>query len=86
MKVKLAACNNPDRPGAGRRIAASFVPVESIKEASTVCQKFIEENELGGGNWSGGLVVDDNNTKIAQISYNGRAWQIGPYPQPEIKF
>lgn len=46
----------------------------SIAEASAACRKFIADNELGGGNWSGGDVQDEAGKVVARISYNGRAW------------
>lgn len=47
--------------------------VGSIEEASDVCCNFIDENDLGGGNWSGGNVFRDGEM-VARISYNGRIW------------
>ena len=47
--------------------------VKSLQEASQVCRDWIEELELGGGNWTGGKVFD-NGKQIAEISYNGRIW------------
>ena len=51
------------------------IEVRSLDEASQVCKKFIDKNELGGGSWSGGQVFDGNR-QIANISYNGRIWPV----------
>jgi len=89
--VELSAAPNPDFwPGsfeAEVRIRPSWVVVRSLKEASMVARKFIRANELGGGNWTGGNVVDDAGVVVAHVSYNGRVWE-GPgrgRPTREIK-
>jgi len=84
MKLKLSACNNEDFYDDNRKIKPFYVRVESLKEAVEVCQKFISEHFLGGGNWNGGQVYDDKDVQIAQVSYNGRVWNPGKWPQPEI--
>ena len=48
--------------------------MRSLAEARERVQTFITENNLGGGNWSGGHVRQDGRF-IARISYNGRLWQ-----------
>ena len=79
MKVKLSSVGNPDfgqnpnKPMWG--VKNKTVKVNSFKEASAVCQKFIDENDLGGGNWTGGEILDENNKVIANVSYNGRVWE-----------
>jgi hypothetical protein len=50
--------------------------VSSIDEAILVVRNFISENDLGGGNWTGGDVYK-NGKKIGAISYNGRYWEGG---------
>lgn len=93
MKVRLSSVGNPDY---GQNPNQSLygsepnktVTVKSFKEASKVCQKFIEDNDLGGGNWDGGLILDDNNKVIAHVSYNGRVWEGESWTSntKEIKF
>ena len=78
MKVKLSSVGNPDhgenpnRPKYGCR--NQLVEVSSFKEASELCRKYIEDNDLGGGNWSGGAITE-NRKQIAHVSYNGRVWE-----------
>ena len=61
------------------------VPVESLSDAVRTCRGFIEENGLGGGNWGPDAgIVKQNGNPVAKISYNGRVWRPGPWPQPEI--
>jgi hypothetical protein len=87
MTVELKHAANPDiaggyweaRPPKGARL----VTVGSLKEASDVCQSFIREWGLGGGNWTGGAVRRNGKT-VARISYNGRAWEPGNFPTKEI--
>jgi hypothetical protein len=86
-KVLLASVGNPDfgqdsrrsMPGVPRRT----LRVASLADASKACRAYIAHYELGGGNWLGGEVKKDGKV-FAQISYNGRAWEPGEYPTPEI--
>jgi hypothetical protein len=81
LVVFLGSCGNPDhgqdpsRPpyGAAKNRLAS---ASSLKMASMICREFIDENELGGGNWIGGTVFNaTSGERIATISYNGRIWE-----------
>ena len=79
MIVILASRGNPDHRQDPSRSVWGCEPdrkveVESLREASMECRKFIDENELGGGNWYGGQVFDDDDKWIADVSYNGRVW------------
>ena len=82
MKLLLASVGNPDYgqdpekrfPGCAND---QLIEVNTLKEASITCRQYIEENELRGGNWSGGQVYQ-NNKLIAEIAYNGKAWAPGP--------
>ena len=49
------------------------VSVKDLAEASAICRDYIERNDLGGGNWTGGLVSKDGKP-FATVSYNGRVW------------
>ena len=83
MEVELASCGNPDhfqnpnRPMWGCE-SNHNIKVGSLEEASLVCSKFIERNNLGGGNWIGGKVLEKNEY-IAQISITGKIMS----PEPE---
>jgi hypothetical protein len=87
--VVLATCGNidfgqdPNRSLPG--VPKKRLRVASLQAASQACRLYIAHYEVGGGAWVGGAVID-HKTKVpvAKISYNGRAWQWGPYPQPEI--
>ena len=79
MKVKLSAVRNPDfRTGRPSDIDAPMPKDEernctSVEEASMICRAWLDGNELGGGNWTGGQITDGNNI-VGRISYNGRFW------------
>src|SRR5687767_5687783 len=76
--VRLAAVGNPDFGeyyGEGVLAPTKKVPVASIEQASEVCQAYIVEHQLGGGNWAGGEITDSKGKKIAEVSYNGRVWK-----------
>lgn len=82
FRVRLASVGNPDfgqNPRARKdgAVANRWQKVASIAEASAACRQFITDNELGGGNWSGGDVQDASGKVVARISYNGRAWLPG---------
>ena len=61
-----------------------YFEVNDLLEAKNLTQKFIKEFDLGGSNWVGGRVIDEENNFIAQISYNGRVWESENYPSKEI--
>lgn len=48
--------------------------VSSMREASLVCREYIDEHGLGGGNWTGGQIME-NGKIVAYVSYNGRVWK-----------
>ena len=79
MRVYLSAAPNPDfsiNSYRGRvRISQEYRIVSSYAEASRVCRDYIVENELGGGNWTGGQILDGAGHAVAHVSYNGRVWE-----------
>lgn len=66
---------NPDEPVWGA--VDQTVEVSSLKEASAVCLKYCDDNDLGGGNWTGGQITEDGKA-IGYVSYNGRVWDKFP--------
>jgi hypothetical protein len=87
MTVLLASRGNPDlgederrpMPGVPRQRAKAL----TLREASELCRAYIEQYDLGGSQWAGGLVLDDAGEPFARISYNGRAWSLGT-PETEL--
>ncbi|MDP2453479.1 MULTISPECIES: hypothetical protein [unclassified Kaistella] len=51
-----------------------YIQIKDLKEAKIICQNFIEYFNLGGSNWIGGRIIDEDNNFIASISYNGKIW------------
>jgi hypothetical protein len=78
LLVELDHASNPDlehgywggQPKEGFQIAV----VESFAQASQKATEYIERNDLGSGNWTGGTVFDEHGTVVARVSYNGRVW------------
>lgn len=77
MIVKLKADPNPDFDKSDHRghirIRTQVVEVPDYYAASKVCRRFINENDLGAGNWTGGDVIEAG-ALVARVSYNGRVW------------
>lgn len=86
--VNLSHAKNPDISGgyhdapqeAGK---AKSVKCKTLQEASQKCRTYIERNNLGGGNWTGGAVFFGSDRgcipgteQVATISYNGRIWDM----------
>jgi hypothetical protein len=78
VKVFLSNVGNPDfhqnsdRPLSGTK-SGFWVAVEDVRKASDVCQRYIADNDLGGGNWPHAEVRDvDTDELLGHISYNGR--------------
>ena len=44
-------------------------------EHPTACRADIEQDDLGGGNWSGGQIFEAGR-QVARVSYNGRVWEM----------
>ena len=62
-----------------------YFEINSLLEARNLTQSFINEFNLGGSNWIGGRVIDEENNFIAQISYNCRVWESDKFPSKEIE-
>lgn len=77
FSVTLSSVGNPDYGQNPNRslpgLKNSKVAVKTKQEASDACRKFIDDNQLGGGNWSGGDIFSEGNL-VARVSYNGRVW------------
>lgn len=70
--------------GNGGHSCRREMPAESLKHAASLCREFIDEWQIGASQWLGGDVKDETGKAVARISYNGRCWEPGPYPQKEI--
>jgi len=74
--VKLSACQNPDHAEKQNLPKPTSKVVLSYKEASEACRAFINEYDLGAGNWKGGQIFNQGNTQVAYVSYNGKVWDM----------
>ena len=71
--MRLSSCGNPDH--------GQFPPVSNpetvrgatLKEMAAHCARYIEDWNLGGGNWVDPIVKLDGK-KVGRFSYNGRLW------------
>lgn len=69
----LCSTGNPDHAQYAAPSPRKSAKVCSIEEAVSVCREYIDEWNLGGGNWCGdaGKVLSSGSL-VAQIAYNGR--------------
>lgn len=77
--VELRSCGNVDYNQDPNKPMFDCAPdelrhVDSIADASIAVSDFIHDNDLGSGNWIGGLVRKDG-VIVADVSYNGRVWE-----------
>jgi SAM-dependent methyltransferase len=85
-EVELAAEPNPDYDRGSHegtiRIKKHRVRVTSLEEARDKVVQFIQNNDLGSGNWSGGDLYQ-NGKKVGYVSYNGRVWNNDGTPKKD---
>ena len=83
LEVELGAEPNPNhslRSHEGSvKIKTHKVKVKSLSEAQNEVRGFIEENDLGAGNFTGGDLFS-HGKKIGRVSYNGRLWNLKDEP------
>lgn len=60
------------RKGQGK---AKYLPCNTFNEASVICGMYIDANQLGGSNFTGGTILHPTKGKFARVSYNGRVWK-----------
>ena len=79
-EVYLENCGNPDHGQDPNRSlpgteSGFWVPAETPQDAAKIVRDYIDENDLGGGNWAGGEVRHlESKVTAGKISYNGRYW------------
>jgi hypothetical protein len=80
-RVLLSSCGNPDFNQYAPISPRGAVDAVSLWDCREICNAYIGKFGLGGGNWSGGEIIDNKTGKcIAHVSYNGRIWE-GPIGQ-----
>ena len=78
LKVILKSAPNPDFRQTRAPAKTKIKRVATLAEASRVCLKYRDDNDLGMGNWTGGHVFDEQAPdKTYYISYNGKIWEPG---------
>ena len=92
-KVILSALGNPEHNEDpfrnivnGKVIKSKILKRPTVKACQNAVLQYIEKNDLGAGNWTGGKVYDANDEYVGRISYNGRFWDKDTeYGNNEIK-
>lgn len=77
LVLHLRAAPNPAYEG-GYNAAVSIpwrhLPVATLEQASRRSRAFVEDNDLGSGNFAAGGITRDG-MRYARVSYNGRVWR-----------
>jgi hypothetical protein len=83
LEVELGAEPNPSHSSRSHegsvKIKTYRVKVKSLSEAQNEVRGFIEENDLGGGNFNGGDLFS-HGKKIGRVSPNGRLFNLKDEP------
>ena len=83
LEVELGAEPNPNHSLKSHtgsvKIKTQRVKVKSLSEAQNKVREFIEENDLGSGNFTGGDLFS-HGKKIGRVSYNGKLWDLKDEP------
>jgi hypothetical protein len=82
LSVFLSNRGNPDYAQDTRKPLPGtpddlWVPVDTLMQASALCQAYRDTFNLGSGNWSGGRVKDVRAKSVARVSFNGRVFAPG---------
>lgn len=75
--MRLSSCGNPDWGQSGPISNPKVVTGATLVEMRKACEDYIEEWNLGGGNWKD-PVVKQGSKVIGHFSYNGRFWEGRP--------
>ena len=74
--VSLSTCGNIDygqNPYESMYGVPSYTfKCQTIEECAQEVRRYIEDYDIGSGNWIGGQVYDENDNLIGRICYNGR--------------
>ena len=72
LKITLQGVGNPDFSQWADVAPERTINVETIEEAAKEASAYIDEYDLGGGNWTDPYVLNEQGEKVARIFYNGR--------------
>lgn len=71
--VVCESVGNPDHGQYASLSPRRVFVTASLEMCQQAARRYIQQHDLGGGNWLGGEVKRDGIT-IGHISYNGRFW------------
>ena len=74
FKMRLSSVGNPDFGQYAPLSPARVVRADTLKEMRAACEAYIEEFDLGGGNWIEPIVYDGD-LVVGKFSYNRRLWK-----------
>ena len=62
---------NPFEPLFGT-MSGYYKLAKTLSDCSKIARKYIEQENLGGGNWNGGSIIDKSGKQLGRVAYNGR--------------
>lgn len=72
----LTAEGNPDFKQYGPIAKSIIIGGQTSEELKSLTSEYIDNNELGGGNWGFPIIFEgENRTPVARMSYNRRLWE-----------
>lgn len=84
----LLACKSVGNPDFGQYAPlsdAEYFIIDNFEQAGGICRAYIEMWDLGGGNFPSAPIYNQNAELVAEVSYNGRVWNMSTEERTEIK-
>lgn len=73
----LIAEGNPNYSQYAPIAKSTIIGGQTSDELKRLATEYIDNNELGGGNWGFPIIFEgENRTPVARMSYNRRLWEV----------
>jgi len=74
FSCRLRSVGNPDFGQHAPVSEPRVVDADTLPGIVAACRQYIEEWDLGGGNWTDPMVREGGKA-VGKVSYNGRVWR-----------